>query len=682
MARIEIAVDIDESGAIRGVEGIKGETDQLDHSVRRVEKSGSRLGQIFQTAFGFIIAQAILKARQAVTQFLRSLQDLAMEIQDVDNSFTKMFQNAAKSASRVESNIRDTLALTQMEARKLITEIAGMGLAMRGTNKESLELAEGVSMLASQWERVAGIPLREGIEAVEQAMSGQFRSLRRRGIVLTEQRIAERALILTGKEHADQLRDIERAQATVALISEALGRQFGNLEGAGEGLTQMNRRLKLRFSETREELVRNLIPTMERLLRFTNNMFESNSELTDQIKTGLIVQLRAMDEILGAILNTFAGGEQNLGVVQIILKGIVDELNRMAVSSGRAIVGIATLLDNLPAPLRAGAAAFGLTSERIQEMQDAGARLIIAGTGMGKMIEDLKPPLEDADDGLEDIAVTIAEEVMPLTKELIEEWVKLGNTIEEPIKLDDTVDALMRARDVLLRYGDDGRVSILEMDEAMRSLNEELLQTADPERREGLVAMRERLKEIRDEAMGAEEAMDDWSVFLQTSLANALSSTLTEFTNLFEGIGSGAEKAGKAMTKSILAIIRGIGQQLIAWGTMRLIMSGGTDPRGWAAVAYGTTLASLSSLAMGSIKGGASGGGGGGTAQTAASSGRSFGGSVRTPSRNIVEPGLAAAFGSHLPEHIVFELSGKIEGSDILLSGQRTMRLRNRVGEK
>jgi hypothetical protein len=712
MATVEIKLQVDSTGAIRSVEQVGGQTERLEQGFTRAESAGSRLGRTLEVAFGVAIQRLAEQLIRRVGRLAGQFRKLAEEIADIDNAFNAMFRSAQSEADKTIKRIAGFAGFTTTEARKLTTEIGGIALAMQGNTNEALQLADSTSMLAAQWERVAGLPIEEGIEAVSQAMAGQFRSLRRRGIVLTEARIAEQALIMTGKQHVDQLRDVERAQATVQLITEAVTRQYGELEGATLGITQRQRALVRTFAEVRDNMVRGLTPAYGELLQTIIDVIDQNEEL--MILTGTLMEtFEGLSTSISLVTRLLGENEESISALGVVLGYINEQLNTMNRQMGMAwIVGsrfFGAVREAHPA-LAALADVLGLSADRLQQWNEEGAKMVATASGIGdilratrlltqeatqanvaqieKLIEEWEA-IENLDQARSALLVRLREElairrellaVSDTTPEQIQqsvealtafnaEWINIPDEADMP-DFQVMIDALLEARDTLIRFGEDGRVSVEELDESLKRLNEEIRITADPQRRQQLIEYRDALNEVRNAALGTHQGLNDMTVFMQTTMANALSQTIIAFTDVFEGIGRGAESMAQGVLRAITKIIQGIGHQLIAWGTAQLLMGPFGAPGAASAISYGAFLAAGGGLAAGALSGGG---------------GRGVGGGSRTISRPAQsDAALSSSMRSlaqRLNEGIKIEGTADIDGENIHLSFQRVTERKQRTGE-
>jgi hypothetical protein len=619
---VTIKLEIDSSGAVRSVNDVKGSVAGANVEMKNMESLGVRIGRVFEFAIGQIVAQLFRRLAQQVSQFVRNLGRMAEEIADTENAFRAMFWSVQSEADATARKLADLAAFTTMQSKKMVQEIGGIGLSMGATADEALRLSEEVVTLASQWERLSGLNIEQGVELIQRAMTGRFMMLQQQGIVLNQTLITERALVMTGKEHADQLREVERAQAAVSLITEKLGNQYGSLGQATEGLTQGKRRLITRFAEVREEIVIKLIPTFEKLIGFVNSTLSENEDLTEQIKTGLLIQLEALNKALGNIIDTLSGGEENLGFTERIFGFINDKIANTNMQLGRLVVGFSEMLRQMPPGMRAAAIAFGLTEERLNDLADIGADLILRGAGLGDTMDDLADKAQATTEVLAGQGRVIGE-VTRLTREAVHGYIGFSDAAEDiATDIEHIIDPLEMATTLISRFGADGRVAIEDMNSVLQGLNDEILRTFDPERRELLVQYREELTRLRNEAQATGQSFVDMSMFMQQSMSMALTQFVTDFTNAFEAVGAGSGSMSNAIIKSLLSVIRGIGHTMIAQGIALIL--GAYTPGGplnplhalYAAagkklVAQGTIFSAGGALASGLMSRGGGGGGGG-----------------------------------------------------------------------
>lgn len=138
---------------------------------------------------------------------------------------------------------RKALGLAEFEMQKLLGTTGQLAQQQGMSKDESAEFAETLFIMAGDVAAFTGEldSAPQVLGAFQAAIRGEFDPLEQFGIKLSQAAINNRALADTGKESVDQLTDQEKQAALLALITDALGDEFGALAEAMEsGATDTN----------------------------------------------------------------------------------------------------------------------------------------------------------------------------------------------------------------------------------------------------------------------------------------------------------------------------------------------------------------------------------------------------------------------------------------------------------
>jgi hypothetical protein len=649
--KVRIELEIDETGAIRSIGAVDSEMGELRNTTGDAESQINRTRNALEVAFGVAIQRLIEGVINRIKQLSGEMFELMQNIQDTDSEFESVFRNNRQRADGFINKFRDMTGFTTTESRKMASEIAGIAMSLGETEEQALAVTEASAELALQWERIAGMKFEEGYRAIALALTGNVAEMQRAGIISRE---------LTRTQFY-QMTMQERLQ----VVTDGLTARYGNLSEATDGLTQQSRRLQGHLHELRDQVLRDLRRSFEAVAGAVNDVMDNSRGLSREVSVNLMAQLSALNSLVETLSRTISGGSESMGVFGIVLQQINQWLNTLNIQTGNTIMGIVAMLREMPPQLRVVAAAFGLTEERLKEFEETAISLISVGADFNDILRASRLLTEQAShanvnaieklvgeweavDNLDAARTKLLEtlkEELRLRRELLSQggpefepsdagdfiadltrrFDELGDDVDGTFKgisdsIYENLSIVNRSADefmeVFRRAGDTGRFSITGINFAIKELQKDMEETFDEGERNKLLAYIAELEKMREAALGVGDAIDDtndkmkeWSHFIQATMANTLSNTIIQFTSVFEEIGRGSDKMAQTVLKSLLMIVRGLGQQLIAWGTSQILMSSFGPISGAAAIAYGTLLAGLSSLGIGSMSKGSSVGG-------------------------------------------------------------------------
>ena len=158
------------------------------------------------------------------------------------------------------------------------------------------------------------------------ALTGERESLKSLGIVIKQTDVDQKALQMTNKSSVKELTNLEKAQATVALITEASSDAIGDLDNTQDSFANTTRRLKAELRETGLEMGQELLPAVSGVLPIISKLAQDILPLlTKAFSKGVVAVQEFLDkfgdDILAGLKKSFQLF-QDLGT--IFLKWLAD----------------------------------------------------------------------------------------------------------------------------------------------------------------------------------------------------------------------------------------------------------------------------------------------------------------------------------------------------------------------
>lgn len=264
-------------------------------------ESTSMLGDIIK---GNLISDAITKGIGILVDLLKSAAEMAWEAVKGVASFIgetiDLAKNMEETKSKVEavfgeegraeieewaSNAAHDFHTTQQAAMEAVSAFGNIMLNMGMATDEAQKYSEQLVLVAAAQADFNNMETTEVLEKITSALAGNYKGLQSLGIVLKEADISERALIMTGKEEADQLTDLDKKQAALSLIIEKSDFAVQKYSENTGSLVSMQAELKAKLTDVKTEIGERLYPVAEKLfnkiIEFTNT--EEFTQLLDTI---------------------------------------------------------------------------------------------------------------------------------------------------------------------------------------------------------------------------------------------------------------------------------------------------------------------------------------------------------------------------------------------------------------
>ena len=243
-------------------------------------------------------AQFAIEAEKNVANFIGESIDLAKNMEETKSKVAAVFgEEGQEQIAQWASNASHDFHTTQQAAMEAVSAFGNILLNMGMASDEALNYSEQLVLVAAAQADFNNLETPEVLDKITSALAGNYKGLQSLGIVLKEADIQERALLMTGKEEADQLTDLEKKQAALSIIIEKSTFAVQKYEENTGSLVSMQAELKAKFKDVKTEIGERLYPVAEKIFNKTIE-FTNSQEFTDLLNT----IYGSVDEIANAVL--------------------------------------------------------------------------------------------------------------------------------------------------------------------------------------------------------------------------------------------------------------------------------------------------------------------------------------------------------------------------------------------
>ena len=231
------------------------------------------------------------------------LLELGSDAEESANAFQVTFKEAEKSLGSFVDDFANKAGFTSSELQQLLSFTGGVTNAMGATAEESAELSKTIASLAGDIGSLKNLPAEQAVRAMTSALTGEREALKSLGIVIKETDVQQKALEMTNKSSVKELTNLEKAHATVALITEASSDAIGDLDNTQDSFANTTRRLKAELRQTGLEMGQQLLPAVSGVLPLLSKLAQDILPLlTDAFSKGVVVVQEFLDKFGDDIL--------------------------------------------------------------------------------------------------------------------------------------------------------------------------------------------------------------------------------------------------------------------------------------------------------------------------------------------------------------------------------------------
>lgn len=255
-------------------------------------------------------AQFAVDAVKNVASFIGESIDLAKNMEETKSKVAAVFgEEGQKLVNDWASNAAHDFHLTKQESMEAVSAFGNIMLNMGMASDEALKYSEQLVLVAAAQADFNNMETTEVLDKITSALAGNYKGLQSLGIIMKETDITERALLMTGKENADQLTDLEKKQAALTIIFEKSTFAVEKYKENSGSLVSMQAELAKKFEDVKTEIGNRLYPVAEKLF---NKIIEfvNTQEFTDLLNT----IYDSVEEVANAVIDFLDSGQLQSGI--------------------------------------------------------------------------------------------------------------------------------------------------------------------------------------------------------------------------------------------------------------------------------------------------------------------------------------------------------------------------------
>ena len=273
--------------------------------VKNLRRTISRMGASLKTfARGL---RNVALAAAGIGFAAKKMFDWGSAVEETASKFNVVFAQATGEVSEFLDTFARKAGLSNQEAQNLVATtgaiVQGMGCGVEASGK----MAVAVTELAGDLSSFNNLPTEEVLNAIQSALVGEREQLKRLGVVILETDVQKRAMADTGKTLAKSLTQVEKATATLALISERAGVAVGDLDRTMGSAANVAKRVRSDMINLRDAIAVAVLPALADMIGSLDENQESFKRMENAIldSSGLIISwANLVQEMFGAAAST------------------------------------------------------------------------------------------------------------------------------------------------------------------------------------------------------------------------------------------------------------------------------------------------------------------------------------------------------------------------------------------
>jgi len=215
----------------------------------------------------------------------KQMFDVGAAVEETANKYRTVLGPAIDETNRFLDEFATVAGLSRRRAQETVATTAAMAQGFGFGREAAAALARDVVRLGGDLASFNNLQggAAEGAEIISTALAGERERLKRLGIVVMEAEVQARALATSGKEAASELSQMDKAAASLALITEKAGVAVGDLARTQDSAANTARRIAARFEDIRDTVATGVMPALEALLPVIEQLADKADTMANSV---------------------------------------------------------------------------------------------------------------------------------------------------------------------------------------------------------------------------------------------------------------------------------------------------------------------------------------------------------------------------------------------------------------
>jgi len=260
----------------------------LDKARSTVSASVTKMrASINQIAFTAAIAGAVAFGA-AVVYNMKKAVDAASDLEEVTAKFGTVFKDQIVYAEKNAKALVESYGVSTRAAKEYLSSMQDLLVPMGMASNSAAVLSNEVVKLGIDLGSFNNMPTERVMLDIQSALVGNFETMKKYGVVLNAQVVAQEAMNMGLVESKDQLTAGTKAQAAYALMVKGSEAAIGDWARTSGGFANQMKQLNSNIEEMRAELGNNLLPVITPIIDNMNKWIKANKEILAQDMKGWI----------------------------------------------------------------------------------------------------------------------------------------------------------------------------------------------------------------------------------------------------------------------------------------------------------------------------------------------------------------------------------------------------------
>ena len=276
--KLQYEITMDETGAIVGTKKFNKVMNETNKRVKKQDAEMKGLGgTLKKMRAGYVLLAGVVTGVLAAA-FGKAIKK-ASQLQEVNAKFKTVFRGVEKEAESMSNELVAAYGLSTIEARKFLSSVQDLFVPLGLDRKAAAGLSGEVVRLARDVASFNDLPTQDVLRDIQSAMVGNYETVRKYGVVLSETAMKQRIFDDTGKEVKGTIDAQERALTVLKMVTEGSSDAIGDFQRTQAGFANQVRIAGARLSDYAAVMGAKLMPLLAPLISAFGRLLTSTEDL-------------------------------------------------------------------------------------------------------------------------------------------------------------------------------------------------------------------------------------------------------------------------------------------------------------------------------------------------------------------------------------------------------------------
>jgi len=283
MKPLLVRLGLDNMQYMRKLKRTQRETNRALRNVqRRADAINFKKAAITLAAFGTAVTYTSLK-----------LVKIASDAEETNSKFNTVFRDLSKTANTWATDFGDSVGRAHQDVKKWMAGLQDTFVPLGFARDRSLELAQSLTKLAVDVASFNNAADADVIRDFTSALVGNHETVRKYGIIISENTIKQEALQQGIRKSYQNLTDLEKVQMRYNIILNGTSDAQGDALRTADSYANQVKRMKANMTNLAKSIGNELLPTFTDIVKQTNEWIKANKDLVQTKSAEWIETVRA-----------------------------------------------------------------------------------------------------------------------------------------------------------------------------------------------------------------------------------------------------------------------------------------------------------------------------------------------------------------------------------------------------